>query len=160
MPNRRRDQGFTLIELLVTISLLGVIMAIAVSGWASWARSSEQSGTAREIQSLLRQTQQRAVTEGRSMCVLFDTSTNRYTVFRGSCDAADKSRIQGPSGTGSSTVHLAAPAFLAPSGTNSQGVTFTARGTAWPGAVHVTRTSATKVYVLKVEGLTGRVSLS
>ena len=47
-------------------------MAFAVSGWSAWARSSEQSGTARELQSLMRQTQQRAVTEGRAMCVQFE----------------------------------------------------------------------------------------
>ena len=71
MSSQDRDSGFTMIELLVTIALLGIMMAIAVSGWSAWAKASRQSGTARELQSVLRQAQVRAVTEGRAVCVAF-----------------------------------------------------------------------------------------
>lgn len=73
---QQRDNGFTVIEPLVTISLLGRMMAIALSGWSSWARESGQAGAAREFQSTMRQTQQRAITEGRAMCVGFDLPAN------------------------------------------------------------------------------------
>lgn len=159
MSHRGRDSGFTLIEVMVTISLLGLMMAVAVSGWTSWAKSSEHSGTARELQSMMRQTQQRAVTEGRAMCVLFDPPANAYTVYRGACDAPTKASVLGPVVTDSRHVQIASPAFTSTSGISS-GVTLYARGTAWPGAVRVTRTGSSKEYVLTVEGLTGRVSLS
>jgi len=155
----RDDTGASLIEVMVALALLGVIMAISVSGWTAWARASEHSGTARHIQSVLRQAQQRAVTEGRSMCVEFDAPSDSFSLYQGSCTDAGKVRVDGPLRTDSPSVHLSSPAFSTGSGT-SQGVTFTARGTAWPGEVRVTRNGSTKVYRLTVEGLTGRVGLS
>jgi Tfp pilus assembly protein FimT len=155
----QRDAGASLIEVMVAVALLGVMMAIAVSGWMSWARASEHSGAARHIQSMLRQAQQRAVTEGVSMCVEFDTGSDSFSLYQGSCSDPGKVLVAGPSDTDSRAVHLASPAFSSPDGT-SPGVTFTARGTAWPGEVQVTRDGSTKTYRLTVEGLTGRVALS
>lgn len=158
MSQPSRDSGYTLIELIVTITLMGVIMAIAVGGWSSWARASEQSGTARELQTLLRSTHQRAVTEGNAMCVQFNTSSNDYTVYRGTCADTGKTKVQGPMKTNGKQVQLVSPAFTGT--TVPTGVTFFARGTATPGTVQVTRSGSSKVYTLAVEGLTGRVSLS
>jgi prepilin-type N-terminal cleavage/methylation domain-containing protein len=159
VPNDRgSESGFTLVELVVVMALLGAMMAIAVSGWSSWAGASAHSGTAREIQTVMRQTQQRAVTEGRAMCVWFDVAADTYTVYRGACDAATRQQLVGPYSTNGSGVEIASPSFTAPSGP-SPGVTFYARGTGWPGEVSVTRSGSAKVYVLAVEGLTGHVTL-
>jgi type II secretion system protein H len=160
MPTRSRDAGFTLIEVMVAIMLFGIVVTIAVNSSRTWSLAPEQSGTARTMQSVLRQAQQRAVTEGRPACVTFDVATDSYTVFRGACDNPAKTEVQGPMTTDSSKVHLTTPAFTTPSGTPGTGVSFTARGTAWPGQVKVTRDGSTKTYVLTVEGLTGRVALS
>lgn len=154
-----RDSGFTLVELMVTLALLGLMAAISIGGWRSWAVASEHTGTAREIQSLLRRAHQRAVTEGRATCVQFDAAGSSWTLFRGACDDPARLRLEGPVTADSREVQVASPAFTGPAGT-STGVTFYARGTAWPGEVRVTRTGTSKTYVLKVEGLTGRVSLS
>lgn len=160
MSQPRRDGGFTLVELLVTMSLLGIMMALSISGWVAWTKSTEHSGTADELESVLRQTQQRAVTEGRAMCVRFDVAANEYTVYRGECDGTvPLVKVLGPATTAASDVHLVAPGFAAQSGIRTD-VTFYARGTAWPGAVKVTRTGSSKVYTVHVEGLTGRVSLT
>lgn len=156
----RDDAGFTLVEVLVTMAVAGLMMAIAVAGWNSWARAREHSGTAQEIGSWLRQAQQRAVTEGRATCLQFDTAQGTWTVFRGSCDDAGRVRVQGPVRTASPKVRLSAPAFTGPTGSTHTGVTFSARGTAWPGSVRVTRDGSTKTYEVRVEGLTGRVSLT
>lgn len=157
MPHQDRDGGFTLVEVMVAIVLLGIMMAIAVGGFSSWAKASAHSGTAREVQTVMRQAQQRAVTEGLAMCVWFDVAANTYTVYRGACDSPAKQHLTGPHQTESPDVRLAAPAF--PSAA-SPGVTLYARGTAVQGSVKVTRTGSTKQYVITVEGLTGRVSLS
>ena len=37
-------------------------------------------------------------------------------------------------------------------------MTFTSRGTAWPGEVRITRDDSSLIRVVKVEGLTGRVT--
>ncbi len=159
MSHPERDSGFTMIEVLVTVAVLGVMMAISLSGFSAWARAGEQAGTASELQSLLRQTQQRAVTEGRAMCVQFDVAANVYTVYTGACDDAARVKTVGPVTTNAESVHIASPGFTASSG-SSTGVTFYARGTATPGTVRVTRIGESKVYTLDVEGLTGRVSLT
>jgi prepilin-type N-terminal cleavage/methylation domain-containing protein len=156
MANEGQEGGFTLIEVVVTLALLGIMMAVAVSGWSSWSKASEHVGTAREIQSVLRQTQQRAVTEGGAMCVLFDVTANAYTAYRGACADTAKALLQGPIEVDSADVQLSSPAFGSPSG---PGVTFYARGTALPGTVKVIRPGSPKEYVVSVEGLTGRAFL-
>lgn len=153
-----RDDGFTLSEMMVAIALLALMATLAIGGYARWAKSSAQIGTAREVQTTMRQAHQQAVTEGRATCVLFDTSANTYTVYRGTCASTTKVKIAGPNKTNSSGIQLSSPTFAAASG-SSTGVTFYARGTATEGHVNVTRSGSSKVYVVSVEGLTGRVSL-
>jgi len=151
-----RDRGFTLLEVLVTISLLGTLMAIAVSGWSSWAKASAHSGTADEIQSVLRHSHQRAVAEGESLCVWFDVPANTYSVYRGTCGART-TQVSGPHRTASPEVSIVAPQF---GPANEAGVTMEPRGTAYAGSVLVTRTGSSKEYRLTVDRLTSRVTLS
>lgn len=151
--------GFTLIEVLVAIGLSGMMAALAVGGYARWAESSAHIGTAREIQTAMRQAHQQAITEGRAVCVWFDVPTDTYTVFRGACEVTTKQKLTGPHHTASGDIELSGPSFVSSAGT-SAGVTFYARGTAAAGGVSVIRSGSTKVYRLAVEGLTGRVSLA
>jgi Tfp pilus assembly protein FimT len=154
--DRPVDAGVTLVELVVTIGLVGALMAIAVGGYASWARSSEHEGAATEVQAVLRQAQQRAVTEGRATCVEFDTTGDRWTLFSGSC--ADPARVvlEGPVRLDSTRVHLRSAGFSAGSGA-ATGATFSSRGTATPGQVVVSRDGSSRTWTITVEGLTGRV---
>ncbi|HEY9562259.1 MAG TPA: GspH/FimT family pseudopilin [Nocardioides sp.] len=153
------DAGFTLVEVLITMVLMGVMMAVAVAGWNSWASAREQSGTAQEITSYLRQAQQRAVTEGRAMCVDFDLAKSEWSLYRGRCDGTDRTLLEGPIPTDSDKVDIASASFTS-TASGQHGVTFTARGTATPGTVRITRSGTDKAYVIHVEGLTGRVSIS
>ena len=159
MSHPQRDSGFTLIELLVTMSLMGMLMAIAVGGWSSWAKASAHSGAAREIQSAMRQAQQQAVTEGRSMCFWLDDAADTYTVYRGVCSDTAKVKVLGPVEV-AARVRITAPSFTSSTDPASPGVSFQGRGTGSPGDVRITRDGSSKVYVLSVDWLTGRVSLS
>jgi type IV fimbrial biogenesis protein FimT len=157
MSNPRRDSGFTLIEVLVTISLLGAMMAIAVSGGSSWVESRAHRGTAEELRVVLRLTLQRAVTESSAMCVRFTSAPSTYSVFRGRCAIA-ATRVHGPFGPSSSRVSLV-PAFTDSTATGLTDVQFNARGTAWSGAIEVARAGAAS-YVVRVESFSGQVSVS
>lgn len=161
------DSGFTLVEVLATVALLGVMMGIAVAGYASYSGAHEQSGTARSLQSGLRQAQQRAVTEGRAVCVTFSPAS--YVLWRSACStAAGGTRLGGAISTQSADVRLDT--------VTATEVTFTPRGTAtWPGIVdegsvpecggvksfrvRVDRSGSDKTYRLCVTALTGRVEL-
>lgn len=155
MSHHRSDSGFTLIEVMVTIALAGILMAIAVSGWSSWAKASAHSGAAREIQSAMRQAQQQAVTEGTATCFWFDDAADTYAVYRGRCTDAGKQLVKGPVAV-SPYVDISTPAF----GSDGTGTSFLGRGTGSPGSVSVTRPGSTTTYVLTVDGLTGRVGIS
>ena len=159
MSQPNRDGGFTLLEVLVVISLLGIMMAIAVSGYSSWSKASAHSGAAGEIQAVMRQAQQRAITEGRATCVLFDAAADTYSVYRGRCSDATRVLVTGPVATDSSGVSIDAPSFTSSTGTPSAGASFYGRGSGSPGSVQITRAGSSKVYRVSVEGLTGRVSL-
>lgn len=155
MSQRPRDEGFTLLEVMVTIGIMGLVLAFSVSGWSRYARAHEQSGTAQELRTTLRTTQQRAVTEGTSMCVNFATTS--YTVWRGTCTGGD--RVQGPIQT-NGAARLATPVFTPLTAAQAANtLVFTPRGTASQGDVHVTRPGSTKDYKVAVDGFTGRVSL-
>jgi prepilin-type N-terminal cleavage/methylation domain-containing protein len=158
MPHPPRDSGYSLIEVLTAIALMGVLMAIAVGAWSSWTKASAQSGAAREIQSAMRQAQQRAVTEGKATCVLFNDAADTYAVYSGSCSDTGKTLVDGPR-TVAKNVHIDSPHFTLSSG-SSAGATFQARGTGSPGDVKVTRDGSSTAYTLDVDWLTGRVSLA
>jgi len=120
------DAGATLVEVMVVVAMIGTLTAMAVWGIRGWATSSAFKGTSQQVQSVLRTTQQRAITEGTSFCVEFNTETDQYAVFRFACTDSRRVKTAGWFGTGSHEVQLSGPLFTG---------------------------------VVRVEGMTGRVSL-
>jgi type II secretory pathway pseudopilin PulG len=162
MPVIRRfrdpsDRGFTLVEVCWVTLIAGVVATTAVTRVQGWTDAHDHSGTAAQIQGLFREAQQKAVTEGRTMCVDFDVVAQTYSMYRGSCDDPAKVVLQGPMRPQGTKTRLSSPSFNGPGGI-STGATFAPRGTAWPGSVRVIRTDGAKIWTLSLEGLTGRVS--
>jgi prepilin-type N-terminal cleavage/methylation domain-containing protein len=160
MSQTRRDSGFTLIEVMVVLALVSLLSALGVGAFKSWSVAHAQLGAATGMQTILRQTQVRAVTEGISFCVKFDATGDSYTVYRNACAPTGNVKVGGPFTLGDSRVHLSAVSFTAVAPATSTEVTFRSSGSATPGGLNVTRTGSTKTYSIDVEGLTGRVSLS
>ncbi|HVE28145.1 MAG TPA: GspH/FimT family protein [Sporichthya sp.] len=142
--------GFTLIEICWTMAIFFILCAIAVTPMTRWIGGERQGSTTAALEALLRETQQRSVTEGRSMCVSFNLAAQTYSVLRGTCASAPTVVLQGPIRPDTGVrLESASPAI---------GVTFYPRGTATPGVVTISRKGSARVDTLTVEGLTGRVS--
>jgi prepilin-type N-terminal cleavage/methylation domain-containing protein len=150
--------GFTLLELCATLAVFSVLAGVAVMPMHRWIAGERQGSTTAALIALLRETQQRAVTEGRSLCVEFDLSAQTWSVLRGACESPERVPIEGPMRP-EPGVRLASAGFTA-GGRSGSGVTFFPRGTATPGSVAVGRAGSGRVDTLFVEGLTGRVSRS
>ena len=151
-------RGFTLLELMVVIALMGILLAIGAGTFRTWSSAQAQAGTASDIEGVLRQTQQRAVTEGSSMCVQFNVDDDTWVQYRGRCDNPDRQQIRGIWETQDNNVHLVDAEFLDHDGSYVDGVSFSPRGTATPGQIVISRDGNPKLRTVTVEGLTGRVT--
>lgn len=157
------EGGFTLIELVVAITLAGILMTIGILAMHNYLISSRENSTAQGVRSALRNANESALSQGRTFCVYFTSTT--WTVYRTSCSTGG-TKISGPYQVGDPSVTLTAISFIPPS-TPVPGQTtacpnashcayFYPRGTALPGDLQVTRPG--KTYSIHVEGLTSRVS--
>lgn len=156
----RGDAGTTMVEVMIVAGMIGVLASMAVWGIRGWAAANAFKGASQQIQSVMRSAQQRAITEGTSFCVWFDTGSDTYATYRSVCNGQPAAALKtaGPWGLGSGEVHLSGPTFADAASTTQTGVTFLPRGSAWPGQVSVIRDGSSLTYVVRVEGMTGRVS--
>ena len=152
----RGSDGFTLVEMCWTMAIFFILAAIAVTPMRGWVAGERQGSTTSALAALLRETQQRAMTEGRAICVDFDLSAQTYAVLRGTCGTVGAVTLQGPMRPDEG-VRVDSASFTA-GGSPTDGITFYPRGTATPGSLTVVRTGSGRVDTLLVEGLTGRVS--
>ena len=156
---RRDDAGYTLAEVMVVVLIMGIIAFLGAGSFQKWALASAHKGTSVDMQTVLRQTHIRAITEGVSFCVSFDTTGGTYTVSRYACETATV-KVSGPYAVNDPRVLLVAPQFLQRDGTTLPAVTFRPTGSASPGTVSIRRVGQPQSYTLAVEGFTGRVSFT
>lgn len=179
---RGSDRGFTLIEMLVTMAISSILIAAAVWALRAYSDSQSEKGTADRMISALRDTAERAQSEGRVYCVSFDpdgadpSRSVSWSVWEYSCTPWTGTSIQGDtissSEVGSGAVqgksYISAVSFTAPSTSwftptcpaSSLGcIYFFPRGIASSGSLTVSRSGSSKTYDVNVEGLTSRVYL-
>jgi prepilin-type N-terminal cleavage/methylation domain-containing protein len=159
-----RDSGFTLLELLTAMLLAGVLMTLGIFSMRGYLLASRESGTATDVRSVLRLAAERSLSEGRTYCVAFTSST--WTLYKSDCTVASNKaggpwRVQDSQIT-ISNVSFPAPTSPVPGQTSACSPVgscayFYPRGTALPGTLQIVR--ASKTYTISVEGLTARVSM-
>lgn len=153
------DEGYSLVEIMAVILMMGIVAFFGVGSFQKWALASAHEGTAVDMQTVLRQTQTRAITEGTSFCATFDTEQHQYTIYRYACGTATE-HVSGPFRVSDHRILLSTPLFRQADGTYKPWLTFKPTGTATPGSVVIRRAGAPKAYAVAVEGFTGRVSYS
>jgi prepilin-type N-terminal cleavage/methylation domain-containing protein len=154
------DSGFTLIEVLATMVLFGILSTIAVGGYRQYDSAHEQQGSADKVVSVLRNTQQRATSEGRTYCIRIGSDARSWTVWRTACGTGTQ-RSSDRTGSAKTTMPAADRSFVSRDGvTSSTDIYFYRSGMASAGSLKVVKTGRSKVYTIRVEGLTGRVASS
>ncbi len=153
-----REDGFTLLELLVTMTILGIVLAIAVAPYKNYQRAQAHQNTARLVVASLRGAQVSAVAENATYRVTFAADGGSWQAARLSGTTWTD---VGPAGTSADrTVSVADPSFRQSDGSLGATVYFYPRGSATKGSLVVVRAGRDKVYTVTVEGLTARVSYS
>ncbi len=159
--HRDDDRGFTLIELLVVLSIGAVLTGLAGTSLTGWSASNAHKGSRDEVVSALRNTAQRALTEGRTYCLAFGDS-GTYKTYRRSCNAAGALVTDGGVNSAGSSLSAAFTYVVGATSDCSTGTTvqscayFYPRGTASAGTVTITRPNQ-PTYTVTVEQLTSRV---
>ena len=163
--NARSDGGYTLLELIVTITIAGILMAIGMYAMRNFLISNRETGTANGIRSALRNASEYSLSQGRTYCVYFTSTT--WVVYKSDCTVTSN-KVSGPFKVSDPSITLtsvsfAPPVHAVPGQTTAcpnanQCAYFYPRGTALTGDLQVTRTN--KTYSIHVEGLTSRVSMA
>jgi prepilin-type N-terminal cleavage/methylation domain-containing protein len=73
--------GFTMVEVAVTLSILGILTAIAVPSYLSWLPRHRLQTSARKIYDDMNLAKIQAVKDNGNACIQFYPATDTYTVY-------------------------------------------------------------------------------
>jgi len=133
----KSNDGFSTLELLASVTLMGIIAAIALPNWRNLFPSYSLNNSIRQIQSELHHLKMRAVAENVAFELTYQIGANQYTISRDSQILATKPLADGTS--------------ISKAGT----ITFSPRGTAGGNRVRLTSSDGRCRQV--VVSATGRV---
>lgn len=91
-----RAAGISLVEVCLGVGVVGVVTAVALTSFDGLVASGSESADEVAIEVLLRDAQQRAVAEGRAMCVDVDRESRTYALVKGACDSESPEVLRGP----------------------------------------------------------------
>lgn len=76
-------KGFTLVELVVVMVIIAICAALTIPNFAAWMRSYHLRSAARDMVSILRTANMRAITNSREYRVYFSDDHEKYWLERG-----------------------------------------------------------------------------
>ena len=78
--SRKTEYGFTLTEMMIVIIIGGVLTAIAIPAFMSWAPKYRVNGAARQVFSEMMAARAKAISEGNDYVISFNVSNNTFTI--------------------------------------------------------------------------------
>lgn len=155
-----RELGFSLIELIVAMVLLAIMATLSMTAFRAYQKSQAHRNAMREVTSVLRNAQIRAVTEAQTYQCVF--TSDSVGIYRDGDDPPNSAtKVKAYSLEGSLEFVSAAPyGFTHSDGSTKPNCFFYARGSATAGEVLVRRTDTDpdRDFAVRLEGLTARVS--
>jgi len=149
----------------VTIALASILMFIGILAMRSFLMSNREANTAQGVRSALRAASEQALSEGRTYCVYFTSTT--WTLYKSDCTVS-ANKAGGVNQVDDTSITLSSISFPPPASpvtnqttscpTTNHCAYFYPRGTGLGGSLQVVRGS--KTYTINVEGLTSRVSMA
>ena len=91
------NDGFSTLELLASVTLMGIIAAIALPNWRSIFPNYSLNNSIRQVQSELHHLKMRAVAENVGFELTYQVGANQYTISRDSQILATKPLAEGTS---------------------------------------------------------------
>lgn len=152
------SEGYTILELAVAMVMFGMLAAFGTQGWLHYTRAQELRNGLDQVTAVLKNAQERSLSEATSYCISFGSDNRSYTLFKFACGAGG-TQMGDSMLTPSPRVTFASASFTQADGTTASTLTFTPRGSATPGRALIQRDGGRKTYTISVEGLTGRVSV-
>lgn len=156
----KSELGFSLIELIVAMALAALMATLSMTAFRGYQRAQAHKAAAREVTSVLRNAQVKAVTEATTYQCKF--TSDSLEIYRdGNIPPASGNKVRTYSLKGALEFLAASPrGFIHPDGTTRPNCLLYARGSATGGEILVRRTDTDPDRDLEVrlEGLTARVS--
>jgi prepilin-type N-terminal cleavage/methylation domain-containing protein len=91
MPIKREKEGFTLIEVLITISVMGILASAAIPNIVGLLERQQMQQGISQVESLIHQSRQYALSQGLTTSVQFDEPSNTITA----CESTLESQCDG-----------------------------------------------------------------
>jgi len=140
-------KGFTLVELMVALLIASLVAALALPALSGVVARAEVKSTAGKLAAALRETRAQAIRSRRETSLIIDIGEHRFRITGDRTHHAFDENLE---------VRLLS-AVLGPSRPDIAEVRFFPDGTSSGGEITVTR--GLKSYIVRVEWLTGRVTI-
>lgn len=154
------ESGFSLIELLVAMALAALMATLSMTAFRSYQRAQAHKAAVREVVSVLRNAQVKAVTEATTYQCKF--TSDSLEIYRdGSLPPASGNKVRTYSLEGALEFVTGSPyGFTHPDGATRPNCLLYARSSATAGEILVRRTDTDpdRDLAVRLEGLTARVS--
>jgi Tfp pilus assembly protein PilE len=160
LADRDREAGTTIVEFVVVLAIVGILMTLSLTAYDAYGKVMAHRGALREVASVLRNTQTRAVAEAMTYQCRFETSSvpNTLTLYRSRANPPESGTLT-KTYTLDKRLRFDSVDFVHPDPTfPTDACLLLARGSASKGSLWIKRVDNGRAYQVTLDGLTARVS--